>query len=365
MLTGQEGKAQFQVGKAFYRSDSQVARDLAVLAAALYKAEAGQLRVLDVMSGCGVRALRYHLEAGADWVWANDANPEVAPVLQGNLRPLLELGCGQITHTEAKRALFHCYQQRDYYDLVDVDSFGSPAAYLSASLSATKLGGLLYLTSTDGRTMSGHAPDISLHRWGVYARSHPALHEQGLRLLLGSLVQQSGMQELAIQPIFSFFQGQIYRVMVRLVTAPLSSVQHYGFLGYCHYCGHYQTVNWRQLSRATCPHSHQPLTLSGPLWLGPLHDCAMLTQMTTLAQAWNWPQRAALLEVMQAEADLPPYFYTLGTLGRYGKMDIPRRDRLLQALQAQGYRASATHIHAAAVKTTATFHECLAIARCC
>ena len=63
----QEGKAKFHIGTAFYRATSQTARDLGVLAAATYKADTGQLRVLDVMAGCGVRALRYVAESGASW----------------------------------------------------------------------------------------------------------------------------------------------------------------------------------------------------------------------------------------------------------------------------------------------------------
>jgi tRNA (guanine26-N2/guanine27-N2)-dimethyltransferase len=51
----QEGKARFYVEDAFYRPHSQVGRDLAVLAAAVYHQQRGQLRVLDAMTGCGVR----------------------------------------------------------------------------------------------------------------------------------------------------------------------------------------------------------------------------------------------------------------------------------------------------------------------
>jgi tRNA (guanine26-N2/guanine27-N2)-dimethyltransferase len=55
----QEGKATFTLGSAFYRPQSAIARDLAVLAAAVYRQRHGQLRVLDAMTGCGVRPLRY------------------------------------------------------------------------------------------------------------------------------------------------------------------------------------------------------------------------------------------------------------------------------------------------------------------
>jgi len=41
------------------------------LAAAVYRQKIGQLRVLEVMAGSGVRSLRYWLESGADELWVN------------------------------------------------------------------------------------------------------------------------------------------------------------------------------------------------------------------------------------------------------------------------------------------------------
>ena len=358
-----EGRAKFQIGSAFYRAASQIARDLGVLAAAIDKSDMGSLRVLDAMTGSGVRALRYWLESGADWVWANDSNPEVKPILEENLGEVIAAKCCQVTCEDANRVFFHCYNRQDYYDLVDVDSFGSPASYLGTALWATKIGGLLYLTSTDGRTATGHLPENSLIVYGAYGRSHPAAHEQGLRLLIGSVQQQAARIGLGVQPIFSLFAGQTYRVMVRLIAHPCLTSENWGFLGYCHQCGDYQIVSWRKLGRVCCPYDHSFLTLSGPMWLGKLHNREHLRRMQTLGQKWQWSKRVELLKVMEAEADFPPYFYTLREIGHRGKMDIPRRSRLIQALQEQGYRATATHINAQAIKTDADLTTCIAVGR--
>ncbi len=43
----------------------------------------------------------------------------------------------------------------DFWDLVDVDSFGSKGELISCALGAVKLGGLVYLTSTDGLSAGG------------------------------------------------------------------------------------------------------------------------------------------------------------------------------------------------------------------
>lgn len=369
----QEGKVTFQVDKAFYRPHSQVGRDLAVLAAAVYRQQHGELRVLDAMTGCGVRPLRYQVEAGADWVWANEGNPELREVVTQNLSEGMRPRSYRITHQDANQVFFDCYQQRDFYDLVDIDNFGSPTPYLNTGLWATKMGGLLYLTSADGRTTGGHDPDRSLQVYAAYARSHPAVHEQGLRLIIGAILQQAASRGMQIQPVFSIFNGQIHRVMVRLVMDQPWNSQNYGFLGYCHTCGHYETVHWRHIGRTNCfcqtiisgLDKLNTLTLSGPMWLGPLHDVEMLKQMEDLAKRWEWHKRVKLLQIMQDEATMPPYFFKLGEIGRHGKMDIPQRDQLIRALQDHGYQACLTHLDFQAIKTNATFATCIEIARQC
>lgn len=359
-----EGAARFQTGAAFFKPDSRVARDLGVLAAAVYRQQHPRLEILDGMSGCGVRSLRYGLEAKADWIWTNEGNPDVATVLQQNLRAQLPQDCVHITTGSVRKVLQDCLQQRRYFDLIDLDCFGNPSACLIDCIRATRLGGLLYLTTTDSRTCEGHNPEASLRYFGAYARAHPATHEQGLRLLLGTTAQQAATQGFAITPVFSYFQGQTYRVMVRLVRLHSEAGTDSGFIGYCHACGHYEAVSWRSLSRAVCLYHKPslPLTLSGPLWLGPLHDGATLAAMGRLAQQWGWRARKVLLDLMAGEIPFPPYFFTLGEIGRRAKVDIPKRDRLIAALKAEGYAAVVTHLEPQAIKTAATFHTCVEVA---
>ena len=369
-----EGQAKFQVGAAFYRPQSRLGRDLAVLAAAVYRQQRGQLRVLDAMAGCGVRSLRYLQEAAADFVWVNEGNPELRELIIHNLAAAdLSPHALHVTHCDANEIFFARYHQRDFYDLVDIDCFGGGAPYLSTGLWATRLGGLLYVTSTDTRTTGGHNPERSVQLYGAYARPHPAGHEQGARLLIGSALQQAAARGLASRPLFSYYNGHVHRLMLRLTTdAPWPAAQ-YGFLGYCHHCGHYQSLSWRQLGRALCHHPHlsaaaiapQPFVISGPLWLGELHDRDFLKLMIAQAQGWNWHQPAALLELMHAEATLPPYYFPLPEIGRQGRMDIPKRERLMQVLSDRGFAVSRTHFDPQAIKTDATVADCIAAARAC
>lgn len=369
-----EGKARFAIAKqstisttnAFYRRSSQSGRDLAVLAAAIYRQHHGQLRVIDAMTGCGVRSLRYQLESGADWVWANEGNPELRALLQENLRQGMAPESYGITHQDANQLFFRCAQQQDYYDLIDIDNFGSPTPFISSALWAVKFGGLLYLTSTDGRTTGGHALEKSVQMYGACARRHPAVHEQGLRLLMGCAAQQAATRGWRIQPVFSIFNGSVHRAMVRILPQSWQA-DDYGFLAYCYGCGQFRTAGWRQLGQLSCEACGTAPVVSGPLWLGPLHDMDYVDQMASLANTRQWPQRIQqLLAVMLAEATMPPYYYPLAEIGRRGQMDIPARDRLIAEIcerPASRYRATRTHLDAQAIKTDAPFAVCLEVAK--
>ncbi|MBD1853022.1 tRNA (guanine-N1)-methyltransferase [Cyanobacteria bacterium FACHB-502] len=357
-----ERNTHFYIGNAFYRPQSRMVRDLGVLAAAVYRQQTGRLRVLDAMAGSGIRSLRYFWESGANDLWINDSNPEMSGVLQQNLSQI-PADRVRLTNQDANRVFFECYRQQDFYDLVDVDAFGSPAPYLSTSLWAVALGGLLYLTSTDGRSASGSTPDRSLAAFGAYARSHPAAHEQGLRLLIGAVQQSAAAKGFGVVPVFSLFAGESYRVMVRLVPSIQLNSRSYGFLGYCHTCGDYQTIAWEKLGRIHCPHDRSPLSISGAMWLSDLHDANYVAEMKAIAQERQWSDCIAILETMQAESSLPPYFYTLREIGRRGKLNLPNRSHLIQTLQSWGYAATPTHINPQALKTTAPFSTCLQAAQ--
>jgi hypothetical protein len=58
------------------------------------------------------------------------------------------------------RLLCATYLNEDYFDLVDVDSFGCETMHLPAAIDSVKYGGMLYLTSTDGFSGAGN------YQWG-------------------------------------------------------------------------------------------------------------------------------------------------------------------------------------------------------
>lgn len=124
--------------------------------------------MLDAMCGCGVRSLRYLVQSEADFVWANDGNEDYNKTIISNLSTFRVHDEAEekkkkwvVTHSDANRVMTECYLNRDYFDLIDIDSFGSESTFIRSAYDALKLDGLLYLTSTDGYSSGGHRP----HQW--------------------------------------------------------------------------------------------------------------------------------------------------------------------------------------------------------
>ena len=381
---------------AFFRSQTAHARDLAVLAALLLRRSSsnGELRVLDVMTGAGIRAARYLLHAGATSVHANDldgasraaANLEAA-LAAAAAAGMPRRGAWSFTREESCRLLMRLALEGQTFHVVDVDGFGSRGVPAGLALGIVAFGGVLVLNSTDWALGAQHAGDgASLAAaYGAHVHPCPAAPEQGLRVLLGGVAREAAQRGLRIEPLLSYYApGPAWRVMVRVYRgAAARCTAQLGFNAHCKQCGAGWHLRWRDLGGSLCTCGAAP-TLSGPLWHGPLHDAEALRGVTALAEELGWlesppyepgtlppaqrlPRLALrkLLALLQQEADdaLPPLYVRLEDVARFGKTATPPRDKLIEALRARGHAAAQTHCDERALKTSAPWGDVLAAAR--
>ena len=202
----------------FYRPASRLIRDLGVLALAVLGVPGP--RVLDAMSGSGVRTLRYVLEGGASFVLANELMEGEHP-LEANLAPLVADGRCNVSHSDAIDLYLRGKLDGTRFDMVDVDAFGTGQPHLSEAWYALKAGGLLYICATDSLTTKGENPHKAWSGYAATAQSFPACNEQGLRLVVATAFREAAARNLHAAPVFSYFHrpSSTFRVMMRLVRA--------------------------------------------------------------------------------------------------------------------------------------------------
>ena len=343
-------------------------------------ADQGPLRVLDAMAGCGIRALRYGLEAGAREVWANDADTNRLPLLEANLQPLAGIH-RRTTALTAQALLAGCLQRQERFELVDLDAFGCPMGLVPLALEAVSFGGVLYLASTDGRSSTGHDRSAALRHWGAAARAHPASWELALRLQLGAVARAAWAMGRGIEPLFSFSEGRTFRTALRVLRLSASrEEENLGLVALCHRCGDQQVqslLRLRQWQPCCCGAGEpSPLAISGPLWIGPLQQIPLLEQMLTIAKELGGTQPARsqtlvakpalkLLTALAADPGAPARCWPTADLARRLKQGPPRLDHLVKALRAQGAQAWPSGVMAGQLRSDAPWPLILQTAQVC
>ena len=418
---GVERGVPFTRKRAFYRVESAQARDLAMLLASVHSDEAvaassssfrdadrisGGVSVLDAMSGCGVRCVRYLLQGEVSSVHANDADPNVMDTLSENLAGAHARGAtgvSSVTNVDAHRLLAKCYLDEAQYDIVDVDSFGSENL-VSATMRCVKLGGYAYLTSTDALALCGKSPGALSANYGgaIVAPNTQGVNELGLRVFVGDAVRIGAAMGLKVTPVFSLFHphGPVFRAMLRVEALvgdwDCGSVGH---VGRCRACGDARVVDPGELGGAFCHRCdairasfrdddgsiggamdrRSCLEVSGPMWLGPLHERSTVEKLRSKAAEKGWIGREgasvedgtkvkgqmsleALLGSFAAESDprLPPFHHRTDELGRSGrglKRGIPAMKAWVEELKSRGFAACKTHVDSRGLKTNAPMEQ--------
>ena len=375
----QEGAVTVEIGTGFFRPQSRPSRDLGVLLGAVLAAEA-PLTVLDGMAGCGIRSCRWLLEAGAESLWVNDADPDRLALLRRNLdrlhdqRPERRSGGVRITALRIQKLLAGCMARQERFSLVDLDAFGSPMALVPLALEAVAFEGVLVLASTDGRSPTGHDRSAAVRRLGAAARSHPASWELALRLQLGVLARAAWTAGRGLTPLFSFSEGRTFRTAVRVHRRPAAAEEaQLGLVSLCHRCGDQQVQSllrlrpWRRCACAAADAGESgawPLAISGPLWIGPLQHLPTLEAMLAIQaqRGLAGAEGERLLRALAADSGWTPRCWPTDGIGRWLGGGPPPLRPLVAALEQAGHRACVSAVMAGQVRTDAPWPELLAVA---
>ena len=325
----------------------------------------GQLRWLDLMAGCGIRGLRWGLEAvpaRAERVelWVNDGDPDRLPCLESNLSGLPMPV--RISSQAAEVVLAQAYLEGRFFDLIDLDAFGAPGALIQPVLQALRFEGLLLLASTDGRSPTGHDRAGAVRSFGAAARVHPASWELALRHQLGLLARQAWMLGRGLQPLLCFSEGRTFRVGVRMRRHLQPGEEHrLGLLARCDACGSQVVQILRNLSgwpTCRCASGAGRWSVSGPLWIGPLQDPQTLAALRR--DPWlrepgaisNQTQR--LLERLEADPGSPATVWPTDELARrVGVGGPPPLNQLVTAVRRAGFQAYPSGVMAGQLRTDA------------
>jgi tRNA (guanine26-N2/guanine27-N2)-dimethyltransferase len=319
----------------FYNPTMTVNRDLSGIV--LAKWPQPPRSALDGLAGTGAWGIRMGLEAGITELGFADTSPDAAELIRMNLeRNGLR---GEVFHTDLRAML-----AERAYDYVDIDPFGPPTPFLGHALHAAKTPSGLGITATDTAPLSGTYPKTCQRRYVAHPLRCEQGHEIGLRILLGYIARVADAHAKVIRPVLAFAAEHFFRAHLLVLDGLKESSPELG----------YYLRNQEGTFLRVDPREPEAV---GPLWTGPLGDPVLVRSLAP--SEWTGGQTGRLLDLLQREVDLPPFFVTTDEMASRLRSSPPKLERFLAVLRDAGFRAERTHFHPRGVKTDAPHEEVL------
>ena len=319
----------------FYNPTMTVNRDLSAVALARWPGRPS--RVLDGLAATGAWGIRMGLEAAIPDLGFVDLSPDAAALIAANLeRNGLR---GEVVRGDLRKCLADAP-----YDYVDIDPFGPPTPFLGHALHASRTPGGLGITATDTAPLAGTYPTACQRRYVAHPLRCEQGHEIGLRILLGYVERVAQAHGKLTKPLLAFSAEHFFRLHILVLDGLREPAP----------AGGYFLRDREGVFRRVDPRVPDAV---GPLWTGPLGDAAFVRSLSP--SDWTSAAGARLLDTLQHEIDLPPFFVTTDELAQRLRASPPRLGRFVDALRTLGFRAERTHFHPRGVKTDAPHEDVL------
>ncbi len=344
-----EGKARYVLPRKkgqFFNPRGLLSREIGILITLAESHLRGKpISLLETMSGIGIRTVRYALEGRVSVQWANEGSHESMELLLENLRINGVEGKVHTSVEEAKHLLAKFSLMDERFDMIDLDAFGSPSEFSHHAISALRLDGILYLTSTDGFTLCGLKQGAALRNYGVHTLSARFCHELGGRVVMSQFMKVAGNFGFHMEPLIFVYDGYSWRIAMRLVKGVEGQFSDFGYVLY-----NPSTAEYRLIKDNVIPPADDRWRISGPVYLGPIHDRMFVEMMHRFSG--EYPLARKTLEKILGEIDYPLYYDYTQICDIIG-VSTPSRKKIIRELRKRGYRASETHISSVGIKTDA------------
>jgi tRNA (guanine26-N2/guanine27-N2)-dimethyltransferase len=154
------------------------------------------------------------------------------------------------------------------YQWIDLDPFGSPVDFLDSAIQSLSRIGVLDVTATDTAALCGSAKTSAARRYGSIGIVDSYMHDDAVRVLLGTIARIAAMHDKVIHPILSLFDGHHVRVSVLLKRSKESASNFLTNIGY--------RIRDSPYRFSTIPEGK----FSGPMWTGPIFDADIAKRFT-------------------------------------------------------------------------------------
>lgn len=353
----------------FYNPKMEINRDLTILIlSSIIKNSSGGITFLDPFAGTGVRSYRILNElpsTSIQKVIASDKNPLAIEIIKKNIDTYDFCGKLDVFHSDAYEIISNLITDRKNVEIIDIDPFGSPIAFLEISIRALqKNEGYLFITATDLQVLCGKFSDSCNRIYNAIPTRYFLCHEVALRILIYNLLISAGRLGVAIDPIFSYHHEHFLRVKVKIIESKELANEQHKNIGFVHFCTDCSYVKHSHITEgikfSNCPICMKKLEEAGPLWLGQLYNNNYVENMKTELKNFKFASKKQIEKLLNNiidEIDSSPFFYYIPYILRYcGKEGITLL-QLIESLQQNGFTVSRTVFNPEGLKTNASYSD--------
>ena len=343
---------------AFFNPKARTNRDFSIVAyAAFLKKFEGPKIFLEALSGVGARGLRVANELKIEKTIINDLNPTALKIAKesailNNLKNI------DFSEKEACVFLNEHSRKGNRGSLVDIDPFGSPAAFFDCGVRATMHGGILSTAATDLQVLNGLFQGACKRKYGGIPVRVEYGNEMAIRLILGSLRSVAARLGVKMIPMFVESEMHYYRTYVKILNR-VDQEENIGYIIHCKNCRHRKTELKQQQECDLCK---SKTSIAGPLWIGKIFDKEyvknMIDEIPNLEI--NKSCEKTLYKCLD-EAEMPAIYFTLDEIAKKIKSSPPKLEKIILNLKEKGFTSSVTAFNPTGFRTNANINQIIEI----
>jgi len=343
---------------AFFNPKAKLNRDFSIIAyAAFLKNFEGPKIFLEGLSGIGARGLRVGKELKMEKIVINDLNPSALKMAQysSNLNDLKNI---EFSEKEVCRFLNKYSKKGERGSIIDIDPFGSPAAFFDCGIRATMHGGILSTAATDLQVLNGLFQSACKRKYGGIPVRAEYGNEIAIRLILGCLRGVAGRLGVKVIPLFVESEMHYYRIYVKVLNRP-DQEENIGYILHCKNCGHREiSLEYEQ----ECNLCNQKISIAGPLWIGKIFDREFIQNMILEIPELQVDKvcKKTLVKCL-AESEMSGTYFTLDEIASKMKSSPPKLENAILNLQKNNFLASITSFNPTGFRTNANINQIIEI----
>lgn len=362
------GKALLKSMPVFYNPIQEINRSLTILCYSAFqklkKSENNDesLQILDSMAASGIRALRMAQFLTPPFqITANDLNPLAVKLMEENMKLNKISDSISLVNDDCSHLMIESSIKRRYFDIIDIDPFGTPNIFILPAMQAIRKNGLLAVTATDTPVLFGVREKACIRKYNIKPLRSSFSKEVGLRILLYYIARHAHPLMKAIKPLISVSFDHYIRVFVNIVKgeeAVESNIQDFGYILWCPHC------DWRGNSDLNilgiskqCPNCGSNLKFGGPLWIGELHEpnfVKITREINVETSKEIIPSKLRIDRTLQRifeEISLPIGYYDIHKIADSLQISVPSMKKIEKLVKSKGFSFARTHIEAHAIKS--------------